>query len=327
MAEAITQSGFFKWCLEVLHRLAELRTPLWDRVMSGVTVLGEEMAFIVVGLLVLWCINKRFGYRFLFIYMLGSAVNQLLKAIFMIPRPWMVDESLSIVESARSGATGFSFPSGHTQAAALMFGGIAAGLKKRWAWALAVVIALAVAFSRMYLGVHTLLDVGISLIVSVVILLIFMRPGSRLTDSRARYLAACGAVVLVGIVTAALLKTVCAKAAIPFCTAVEAEGLKYFALKDSWTILGTSLGLLIGYAVESKCVNFDTKAVWWVQIIKFVLGLAVIIGLRVALKPALALISESTAMNAVRYFIMSFVAIAVYPLLFKPLAKLGKSKS
>lgn len=327
MATTITQSDLFGWCMELLHKLEAIRTPLLDKLMSIITVLGEEMAFIVVGLLLIWCFDKRFGYRFLFMYMLGTALNQAAKAIFMIPRPWVIDPKLSIVESAREGASGFSFPSGHTQSGVLMYGGIASRIKKAWAEWAAVILALLIGFSRMYLGVHTLLDVVVALIMGVIILLVCMRPKSRFGEKRAPYMIAVGIVLLIAAGLVIYINTVCSKAEIPYYTADESRELIGLCLKDAWVLAGTCAGLFLGYAVETRFINYDTEAVWWVQIIKAVLGLALIIGLRMALKPALSMISEGPAMNGVRYFIMSFVGLAVYPLLFKPLSKLGRKKA
>ena len=75
MTEAITNSGFFAWLMDILRSIAGIRTPLLDGAMSKVTILGEEMAFIVIGLIVLWCIDKKFGYRFLFVYIAGTFLN------------------------------------------------------------------------------------------------------------------------------------------------------------------------------------------------------------------------------------------------------------
>ncbi len=324
MAETITQSGLFDWSMGVLRQLEAIRTPILDKLMSLFTVLGQEMAFIVVGLILVWCIDKRFGYRFLLMYMLGTSVNQVVKAIFMIPRPWAVDPELTIVESARDGATGFSFPSGHTQSGVLMYGGVAAKIKKGWAYFVACALALLIGFSRMYLGVHTPLDVITALVMGVVILLICMRPNSNFGEKRGPYLIAVGAVLLLSFGLVLFIKKVCANAEIPYYSADEAKQLVSLCLKDAWVLVGTCAGLFLGYAVESKFIDYSTEAVWWVQIIKALLGLAIVVGLRMVLKPLLAHVSDSVAMDGVRYFLMSFVALGVYPLLFKPLSRLGK---
>ena len=145
--------------MTILRWLEGLRTPWLDSLMSAVTELGDETVFMVAGLVILWCVNKRWGFRFLLTGLTGSVVNQLLKAIFLIPRPWVLDPSFTIVESARAGATGYSFPSGHTQSAATLFGTLAMWSRRRWSTLLCVAMVLLVGFSRMYLGVHTPADV------------------------------------------------------------------------------------------------------------------------------------------------------------------------
>ena len=321
MEISLVNTGFFGWCMDMLRGLEAARTPFMDKLMSALTVLGEEMAFIALGLVIFWCVSKRFGYRFIFIYLLGAVVNQVLKALFMIPRPWVIDGRLSIVESAREGASGFSFPSGHTQSAVLMYGGIASAFKGRAGRILACVAALIVAivgFSRMYLGVHTLLDVGVSLITGVIILALLMRKNSRFGERPGAYLAAAAGVCAAAAGLIVLINAVCVPADLePYYNAAEKAEMIGGSLKDAWTLLGSALGLLLGYFVETKFVDFDPKAVWWAQIIKVVVGLAVILGLRIGLKAVLGMISNSPAMNCVRYFILTFVGVAVLPILFK----------
>ncbi len=145
--------------MELLKALEALRTPTWDAFFLAVTRLGEEHAFMALVLLVLWCVDKRWGYRLFFAGMLGNVLNQLLKAVLLIPRPWLRDSSLTIVEGAREGATGHSFPSGNTQTATTVFFTLAPPLRKLWAWLWAGLAAGLVAFSRLYLGVHTPADV------------------------------------------------------------------------------------------------------------------------------------------------------------------------
>ena len=80
----------------------------------------------------------------------------------------MRDPEFTIVESARAEATGYSFPSGHTQSAVGVFGGIARITPKVFVRILCIAACILVPLSRLYLGVHTPADVGVSLIVAVI---------------------------------------------------------------------------------------------------------------------------------------------------------------
>ena len=174
-AEAIGNSPFFVWMLDLLRSIAELRTPLLTAIMSAVTYLGHEMVFLVIAMILVWCVDKRYGYRFLAVFMIGSFLQQALKAAFMIPRPWILDPTFRslVVENAIEAASGYSFPSGHTLTAFVTLGGLAAYLRKKWAYAAAAVLTLLVAFSRMYLGVHTLLDVVVGFLLGAAVLVFF----------------------------------------------------------------------------------------------------------------------------------------------------------
>ena len=115
-----------------LHFLEALRNPVLDVFFQLITTFGEETLFIIVGLLFFWCVDKREGYFLLCIGLLGTVINQFLKLLFRIPRPWVRDPSFTIVESAREAATGYSFPSGHTQTSVGVYGGIAKWTGKSW---------------------------------------------------------------------------------------------------------------------------------------------------------------------------------------------------
>ena len=108
-----------------LKLLESIRTPFLDTFFSLITLFGEETLFILVGLLFFWCIDKKEGFFLLCVGLMGTVINQALKLFFRIPRPWVRDPSFTIVESAREAATGYSFPSGHTQTSVGVYGGIA----------------------------------------------------------------------------------------------------------------------------------------------------------------------------------------------------------
>ena len=58
---------------------------------------------------------------------------------------------------------------------------------------------------------------------------------------------------------------------------------------------------------------------WYVQLIKLVGGLALLLGIRAALKAPLAAALGAGAGGAVRYGVMVLFAAAVWPMVFAPL--------
>ena len=137
--------------MELLKLLEGIRTPFLNEIMSLVTMLGDETFFMIVGMTVMWCISKKWGFRLMIIGLAGTGFNQLLKYIFLVPRPWVLDPSFTIVESAREGASGYSFPSGHTHSAVSVFGTLAMWLKNKWATVICIALIAAV-LAYMYLA-------------------------------------------------------------------------------------------------------------------------------------------------------------------------------
>ena len=158
--------------MEFLRLLEQIRTPLLDQIMALLTHLGSELVFMVMAVAIYWCVSKSRGMYVLAVGCLGTTINQFLKLAFRVPRPWVKDPSFTIVESARADATGYSFPSGHTQNAVGTFGCLARDAKRRWVSAVCILLALLTAFSRMYLGVHTPMDVGVSLVIASAMVLL-----------------------------------------------------------------------------------------------------------------------------------------------------------
>ena len=111
--------------MELLYWFESIRMPVLDVIMQTVTRLGEETVFMLIAMLVFWCVDKRRGYYLLSVGFVGTLINQWLKIVFRVPRPWVLDPNFQIVDSAKEAATGYSFPSGHTQSAVGTLGGVA----------------------------------------------------------------------------------------------------------------------------------------------------------------------------------------------------------
>ena len=303
--------------MQLLYAIQSIRTPLLDGIFGVITRLGEETILLVIGMLIIWCLNKKWGFRFLAAGLVGTALNQLLKAIFLIPRPWVLDPEFEIVESAREAATGYSFPSGHTQSAGTIFGMIAMWLKKRAVTVACVIVILLVGFSRMYLGVHTPYDVGVSLLTSALTVFGVTALCERAKTGKQKTALLGGmvafAVVLVLYVTFA-----------PKRAANVAE-FDAHGVENAWKLLGSMIGLAVAWMMDERYTNFDTKAVWWAQVIKLALGFALVMLIKEAGKPVLrALLDGHQAAEAIRYFLMVMVGVGFWPMTFKWFGKLGK---
>lgn len=311
-------SDFFNWLMDILRALAGARTGLGSTLMMGVTMLGQEALFVAVACTILYCVDKKQGYRFLMMFHLGQLANQALKVVFAIPRPWVIDPAFEPYEKAVPGATGWSFPSGHTQSAILMYGGIARIIRKWWAYAAAAVITLLVAFSRMYLGVHTLLDVSVSILLGLIVMafteLLFAKFGDK--KNFVPIVAGTGAALSFVYLVLVMIFD-------------KASALYVDDLSVASTLFGLSFGFFCGSLIEAKFINYDVKAVWWIQIIKIALGLGLMFLLRFVLKKLFGLIAGDDAalaalLDGLRYFLMIFFGLAVYPFAFRVLAKLDR---
>ncbi len=297
--------------MKVLYALESIRVPWLDTVMAAITHLGEETVFMVAALFVFWCVSKRHGYYLLAVGFAGTVLNQFLKLLFRIPRPWVLDSDFTIVESARAQATGYSFPSGHTQNAVGTFGGIARFTRRKWVRVAAIVVAVLVPLSRMYLGVHTPLDVGVAAVIAVA-LVFALYPLMERSDSRHGVMGAVLAVMLALAVGYLLFVSL-----YPFPADVDAANLAS-GVENAWKLLGATVGMLVGWWLDVRFIHFDTRAVWYV-LIKLVGGLALLLGIRAALKAPLAAALGAGAGGAVRYGVMVLFAAAVWPMVFAPL--------
>lgn len=304
--------------MTILKWLESIRTPLMNDVMTVLTEMGDETVFMVLGMLLIWCCHKAWGFRFMLIGLVGTAVNQLLKAIFLVPRPWVIDPEFTIVESARDGATGYSFPSGHTQSATTTFGTLAAWLKGKGVTLVCVAAILIVAFSRMYLGVHTPLDVGVSLATGVGTVLL-MTWLFRRTEGKSQAWIRGGSMALALALLAYVL----------FAPAREANVAEFDAhgVKAAWQVVGAMAGVLLAWRMDEKHLHFPTKAVWWAQVCKVIIGLVLVVAAKEGLKPLMTLLfGEAMFAHGIRYFLMTAVGGILWPMTFRFWSQLGKNR-
>ena len=297
-----------------LFALRDAATPFFDTLFSLITHLGEETVFLALAIFVFWCVNKRAGYFVLITGLVGTVLNQFLKIFFRIPRPWVLSSEFSelVVDDAIAEATGYSFPSGHTQNIAGTFGSLALYFKKHKPFlTCSIVIILLVAFSRMYLGVHTPLDVLVSLVIAAV-LVFALYP---LFASEERFERSFPFIVIASVVLSLCFLIY----VISLSNDAALDTANYHsAMKNACTLFGCTLGLIAVFFVDTKITRFDTRAPWYAQLLKLVLGLAIVLGIKSGLSsPLTHLFGNEMVARAVRYFLIVVFAGCVWPLTFK----------
>lgn len=303
--------------MEFLYFLEKIRIPVLNEFMLAITHLGAETAFLVIALVMFWCIDKRRGYYILSVGFVGTILNQFMKLCYRIPRPFEADPDFTILEAARAEATGFSFPSGHTQSSVATFGGLAWTEKRKWLKWTFIAIAILVPFSRMYVGVHTPQDVLVAAAISLALIFI-IKP--LVLDDNGKYMP-----YLLGFMFLLAVGYLCFVELFPFPEDVNAERLNS-GVESAYTLLGALLGLLIVYIVDNKWLNFSTEAVWWAQILKVALGLAAVLVVKSGMKSVLNALFNPYIGRSVRYFLVVIVAGIVWPLSFKFFSKLGRKE-
>lgn len=167
---------------ELLYGLQELRTPFVDSLMVFVTSLADKgWLWLLLGT-VLFAVPKTrlVGGCMLVSIGIGALLgNVLLKNIVARPRPCWVDPSvLLLVHNPRD----FSFPSGHSLAS--FEGAVCIFLfNKKWGLP-ALMLAMLIAFSRMYLFVHFPSDVLAGMIMGTVIACFVVRKAKGISGQK-----------------------------------------------------------------------------------------------------------------------------------------------
>ena len=294
-----------------LWLLAGLRTPFLDKLMQFITYFGQELIIIAVICALYWCADNRFAYLLGFTYFTAGLCVQSLKITFRIPRPWILDPEFKAVKSALPGATGYSFPSGHTQGATCLFFPLALHTSRIWAKILCVLAFLSIGFSRMYLGCHTPKDVLVSMALSLLVACVIRRFQTVLLDDRRYLKATAAALVCLSLATAAysllLLKngTIETKYAVDCCKAA-----------------GAGFGFAVGWYAERTKINFDTRAgSLLTQAVKLLAGLAAAL----LIKESFSLIFGSSILAKMsEYFILVLWVLVIYPCIFSRLLSRNK---
>ena len=111
-------------CLLALQSFRHKTSGLFDKFFLGVTEFGTSYITGIVCIIVFYGFDSKLGLFLFQTNAFGRLVNGALKLTACIYRPWIRSPKIKPLPSALPGATGYSFPSGHSTNASTVFLGI-----------------------------------------------------------------------------------------------------------------------------------------------------------------------------------------------------------
>ena len=289
--------------------------------LSKMTWLGELNTALVFMALIYWCVSKDFGTYFLMGWSGNRLVNGMLKVTVCAYRPWIRDARVVPYGDSINTATGYSFPSGHTMNAATVYGGgaVRKDIPKALRTMLGLLVLL-VAFSRIYLGVHTPQDVLVGIVAGTFVMFLTVKLMQWLKKHPEKDLL----VVCIGVGLAILVAIYAAVKSYPTDTdaagKVLVEGAKM--ANDTFKGVGWSAAFLTGWILENRFVQFSTDIPMMRRIIRLTFGLLSYYVVSLIFVPAIKEWISGAPGTFVSCYLQMFYVAFIFPWILKRFEKI-----
>ena len=152
--------------------------------MEFFSLIGTEYFFLLAAPAIYWCWDTTLGLQAGLLLMVNANLNTYLKILFHTPRPFWISKTVKPLAFESS----FGLPSGHAQNSMGFWGMIGAYFRKRWLWALVILVIFLIGISRLYLAVHFPHDVLVGWLIGCLAMWIFLmvsRPVAAWIKQRA----------------------------------------------------------------------------------------------------------------------------------------------
>lgn len=285
--------------LEIIRAIQSIHSETLDQIFLAITDLHHENVYILLLPILFWLYDKRFARYLTAVFMVGYWFNNVLKELFDTARP--TPDQVRVVRPESSGA----FPSGHSMNPLMFWGAIALQAKRTWITASLGVVIFLIGLSRLYLGVHWPLDVlggwaiGAAMLWGFEVTRDFWVGANQKLGTRLFW--------AVAVPLGAFLVSFALGQVPPL------EGDP--AHKDFFVVLGAFLGFNVGVVLEEEYVGFNPRLGGiGVQLLKVVVGLAIVLVMKEGLKLVLP---DNGLGDAARYMFVTLSASVAAPWLFK----------
>ena len=206
---------------------------------------------------IFWGVDKSWGYFFLTNHWTGELINGVIKLTVCAYRPWIRSDLIEPAGDSKTAATGYSFPSGHTQVSTNIYGSTIVWQrdKRRWLAVTCAVLIILTGFSRNFLGVHTPQDVAVGLLEAVVIVFTSSLVAKKVKgdEKLLDILTFVGMAVAIASLVYIQLK--------PYPMDYDAAGNLLVdpakMMNDCYKACGAFMGLMIGSYIERHYIHFE----------------------------------------------------------------------
>lgn len=311
--------------IDILLQLQDFRNGIggiFAGFLSKMTFLAEALPLFIIMAVIYWGFNKRLGTFLLMGWSANRLLNGFLKITVCAYRPWIREDAVEPFGDAKSKATGYSFPSGHSTNAASVYGG--AMLWKGSPAMLRILlggILVLIPFSRLYLGVHTpqdvLCGVGIGLTVMWLTRLLLQQIDAH---PKTDWLVLC-----VGVTLAVFLAFYAIFKSYPVNYGDDGKLLVDGAkmAQDTFKCVGWSSAFLIGWFLERRFIGFSTDISGGRKATRIAWGMFGYYAVTLILIPLVRKALDGTAGTVTACFIQMFYIVFVFPLVFSLIEKMG----
>lgn len=283
----------FAFELQFLKWLESIRTGFLTALFEGITILGEETLIILLVVALWFAVDSKLARKVFFVTICSTGLNGVVKNLAQVPRPF----DKGIVPVRQETATGFSFPSGHTQNFSTCSTLFAIKFKKNWFTGLVAALIVLVAFSRLYLGVHYPSDVLVGAVFGVGMAFLGNYLFDHVKDEK-------------------MLYTIVFAIFVPFVVYFLIVANERFA--DFFKVFGMMGGLTLIAFLQEKTKPIAYDVVWWKKLLRIVIGVAIAFAFKEGLKVfKMDNLYVDLMLDVFRYFVVVFAVGYLCPLLFK----------
>ncbi len=291
------------WGLDVILWFQSWRTPFVETLGLIFAFAGSEEFYLALLPLIYWCFDASLGRRLAALTLISFWANAWLKAWWQRPRPYFVSPEVRNVVTESS----YGIPSGHAQGTTTLWGTIAWEVRRSWVTILVTLYVVLMALSRMVLGVHYPQDVLGGVLIGLLAVGLYALLEARIgTWLKAQTLWA-----QIGVVAAvvALMLAIHPGFIPPTSPRWLAEPVPLDELLSGpVTPAAAFLGMGIGFALEVRYTRFSARGVWWKRLLRFALGLIVVLALRFGLGALFEGLEPVLVFRLVRYTLIGLWA-------------------